>query len=259
MGKTGEFEVLLASADRKKLLRMKNVVAAMDIVRDYDVAFGGREALEQAKKLKPDLLIVDMILPFIDGLGVLESIKSDSELSSIKVMIMSQVSNDFMRKTAYKLGADYFADGDISDATLERRIRELLKFDRAAKWIDSGADDGELVISISLVLQRLGVGMKTKGYAFLREALLMYIKNEDCIEDMSKLVYPAIAERYNTTPACVERDMRTSLEGAWGKGDMDYAEKLFGYSIDEEKGKPTNRAFIATVADYIKINRFNLN
>lgn len=251
------YVILLALSDRETMRSIREELKSIDIVEDCIFAFNGREALEKVRTGEVDLAVLDVILQEIDGIGVLEAVKTDPALWNTRVVLLTCAGNDFIKSLAFELGADYFMDGKMETGLFQKRIRELLIYKRAMRWTDTAYDTDEIMSDSSAILKRLGMGMNSKGYAFLRDGLMLYIQEPSCLDDLSERMYPLIAEKYSTTAACVERNMRTALEKAWGRGDMDFAEQLFGYSIDEEKGKPTNMAFIATVADYMMANHFH--
>ena len=92
-----------------------------------------------------------------------------------------------------------------------------------------------------------------KGYQYLREAIIMVVSDIDMINQITKQLYPEIAEKYHTTPSRVERAIRHAIEVAWGRGQQETVEQIFGYTVSAAKGKPTNSEFIAMIADKLRL------
>ena len=105
------------------------------------------------------------------------------------------------------------------------------------------------------IIHEIGVPAHIKGYQYLREAIILTIKDMDMINAVTKVLYPEVAKRYNTTPSRVERAIRHAIEVAWDRGDVEVLQKFFGYTVSGIKGKPTNSEFIAMIADCLSLRR----
>ncbi len=103
------------------------------------------------------------------------------------------------------------------------------------------------------MIHEIGVPAHIKGYQYLREAIMMSVEDPSMISSITKILYPTIAKRFQTTPSRVERAIRHAIEVAWSRGKMETLDALFGYTIDTGKGKPTNSEFIALIADRIRL------
>ena len=114
---------------------------------------------------------------------------------------------------------------------------------------EAAADDVELERLVTPVIHEVGMPAHIKGYQYVREAIVLTIKDESVIHEVTKVLYPAVARRYHTTSACVERAIRHAIEVAWERGDLDALQRVFGYTVSTSKGKPTNSEFIAMIAD----------
>ncbi len=124
----------------------------------------------------------------------------------------------------------------------------------AAPSADSGA---QIEIVVTDVLHQMGIPAHIKGYHYLREAIILSLADEEMLESITKLLYPTIAERFDTTASRVERAIRHAIETAWDRGDIDVLNGMFGYTVSVGKGKPTNSEFIALITDNLRL-RFRL-
>lgn len=247
------------------LLNQKDIVV-------IGVAKDGREALELVKEKKPDLLVLDIIMPHLDGLGVLEKLNTMELLKFPRVIILSAVGQDKITQQAIALGADYYTVKPFDMEVFTKRIREMfsnLTGEQAAKQslskcgysssilsssdINHNNEPIDLETEITNIIHEVGVPAHIKGYMYLREAITMVVGDMELLSAVTKELYPAIAKKYNTTASRVERAIRHAIEVAWGRGQLEAIQTLFGYTIHNEKGKPTNSEFIAIIADKLRI------
>ena len=112
----------------------------------------------------------------------------------------------------------------------------------------------DLEQDVTNMIHEIGVPAHIKGYQYLREAIMMSVEDPGMISSITKILYPTIAKRFQTTPSRVERAIRHAIEVAWSRGRMETLDALFGYTIDTGKGKPTNSEFIALIADRIRLS-----
>lgn len=221
------------------------------------VANNGIEAIDAITQCQPDVIILDIIMPHLDGLGVLQRIKSMQLTPEPKVIILTAFGQERVTKEALELGADYYVLKPFNMDVLVERIRQLnnnrVSFTKVLKSQVPVKRDLEDVITG--VLLEIGVPAHIKGYMFLKEAISLVINDMDIINSVTKQLYPSIAERFDTTPSRVERAIRHAIESAWnGRNNMAAVSKFFRYSIRNDKGKPTNSEFIALLADNIRIS-----
>ncbi len=253
-----------------------------DIIRRYlekqedmeviGIASDGIEALEMIISTSPEVVILDIIMPHIDGLGVLERLNSSELESRPKIVILSAVGQDKITQRAMALGADYYFLKPFDMEVFVKRIRELAtdvdpdfdvpvsaanqavqSFVTAPGTKPSNNNRSALESNITNIIHEIGVPAHIKGYHYLREAILMVIEDMDLLGGITKELYPMIAEKFNTTPSRVERAIRHAIEVAWNRGRIETINKIFGYTIHDEKGKPTNGEFIAMIADRMRI------
>ena len=239
-----------------------------------DVASNGEQACDLIAEVKPDIVILDVIMPYLDGIGVLERINT-MELEKRPLFVMlSAVGQDKITERALALGAEYYIVKPFDMDTLANRIRQL-------KNIALSSNSNNMIISsttanlntskqllpktkgmatghnleaeVTSVIHEIGVPAHIKVYQYLRDAIIMVINDMDILNSITKQLYPSIAKQYNTTPSRVERAIRHAIEVAWSRGKMDTIDKLFGYTVNNGKGKPTNSEFIALIADRLRL------
>ncbi len=115
------------------------------------------------------------------------------------------------------------------------------------------SEERDLEKDVTDMIHEIGVPAHIKGYQYLREAIMMSVEDVEMLGSITKILYPTIAKRYQTTPSRVERAIRHAIEVAWSRGRMETLDSLFGYTINTGKGKPTNSEFIALIADKIRL------
>jgi two-component system response regulator (stage 0 sporulation protein A) len=228
-------------------------------------AYDGMRTVEAVFKEKPDVLVLDMIMPHLDGLGVLEKLNSMELESPPKVIMLSAVGQESITQKAIRLGAEYYVVKPFDLNILAKRIYQLSGHDQMsgqAKGMVSRAvintDDArknDLEIEITNIIHEVGVPAHIKGYQYLRHAITMVVEDMDLLSAVTKELYPAIAKKNNTTPSRVERAIRHAIEVAWNRGKLETLNSLFGYTVHNDKGKPTNSEFIAIIADKLRLER----
>ncbi|WP_024615049.1 sporulation transcription factor Spo0A [Clostridium sp. Ade.TY] len=244
------------------LLNQKDIVVT-------GIAKDGREALTLIEERKPDLVILDIIMPHLDGLGVLEKLNNMNLDKMPRVIILSAVGQDKITQQAITLGADYYVVKPFDMDIFTKRIREMFSSNTNKKLTSStsryqshdtsvhssisSSEPVDLETEITSIIHEIGVPAHIKGYMYLREAITMVVNDMELLSAVTKELYPSIAKKYNTTASRVERAIRHAIEVAWGRGQIDAINKLFGYTIHNDKGKPTNSEFIAIIADKLRL------
>ena len=210
-----------------------------------EIAQTGDEVLEKVQEQEPDILIMDVILPGLDGLSALRELQ---ELGYAPMTILtSAFVSDQTLTEATELGAAYFLPKPFRTETLLDRMRNL--FREKPK-----ATRPSLKARVTHMLHDAGMPANISGYQYLREAIMMSVEDPAMISSITKILYPTIAKRFQTTPSRVERAIRHAIEVAWSRGRMETLDAMFGYTIDTGKGKPTNSEFIALIADRIRLS-----
>ena len=235
----------------------------LSMEHDFEVigsAYNGKEVLEMIKDDMPDVLLLDIIMPHLDGIGVLEAM-ADMDLDKRPhVIMLTAFGHENITRRAVELGAAYYILKPFSMETLADRIRQLnntaalAPVSSASSAIKKPARRLPLEEEVTEFLHQIGIPAHIKGYLYLREAIMMVVEEIDLLGSVTKVLYPGIAQRFGTTPSRVERAIRHAIEVAWSRNNIDVIKKFFGYTIKTEKGKPTNSEFIAMMADRLRLN-----
>lgn len=252
----------------------------------YDTG-DGKKALEQIHILKPDIVVMDMILPGVDGMAILE--EWNGEMTDRPVFIIeTALRMGNMIEQALQAGADYYMMKPVSASVLIKRIKQLGQAVPVAEptvkqsvmpdnvvdlATDIGAEEpvdvkpgrqaygealhsrytGDLEIDITNILLEIGIPAHIKGYQYIREGIMMAYCDQNMLHYITKFLYPSIAKKYHTTSSSVERTIRHAIEVAWRRGNIDTLEEVFGYTVSAGKGKPTNSEFMALLTDKLRL------
>jgi two-component system response regulator (stage 0 sporulation protein A) len=252
-----KIRVLLADDNREFAELLREYLASQDDMDVIGVAYNGNEVLEKLEKDVPDVLVLDIIMPHLDGLGVLEQIQERGIKPVPKIMMLTAFGQENITQRAVELGAAYYILKPFDMDVLAHRIRQMKGQPSAPTTIKSinpqSNRTNNLDANITSVIHEIGVPAHIKGYLYLREAITMVYNEVELLGAITKTLYPRIAEKYSTTPSRVERAIRHAIEVAWSRGNMESIRNLFGYTINVTKAKPTNSEFIAMVADKLRI------
>lgn len=222
--------------------------------RAVDEAANGEEAISLIKRRHPDVVLVDVWLSKLDGIGVLKKCKnidfSPDAAPSFIVMSMVSSPNVFIEATG--AGADLCLLKPFDIPSLCDHIDSILAA-RIGKNQKNAVSIPDIETQVTKIIHQIGVPAHIKGYQYLRTAILMTIKDSDVINSVTKVLYPSVAKKYATTTSRVERAIRHAIEVAWDRGDVDTLNSYFGYTIQNSRGKPTNSEFIAMIADNLRL------
>jgi len=244
-----------------------------EILKDYfsneadfelvDICANGMEVLNIVEKKEVEVLILDLIMPYMDGIGVLEKINELNLETRPKVIILSAFGQENITQKAVQLGADYYILKPFNLQVLGDRIRQVARDAKTSKSETSSRGTAvntaqpptskNLEVEVTKVIHEIGVPAHVKGYQYLRDAIMLVVEEVNYLGAVTKELYPTIAQKYDTTPSRVERAIRHAIELAWDRGDIDKINRVFGYTISGEKGKPTNSEFIAIIADKLRL------
>ena len=225
------------------------------------IAQDGPEALARLRELRPDVLLMDLVLPRLDGLELLRRLPDTG--CACSVIVLSGFINPKVVADCAALGAAYFIPKPCDTGSLLQRIRQL-SLSREAVLSPEGIDcraarpdrrEADLEATVTEIIHEIGVPAHIKGYQYLREAIILTIRDMDIINAVTKVLYPEVAKRFSTTPSRVERAIRHAIEVAWDRGDIEVLQKYFGYTVSNIKGKPTNSEFIAMIADSLTLRQ----
>ena len=199
----------------------------------------------------PDIILMDGFMPRLDALGVLRELDSLKLEKRPLVMVISGADNQRFENEVLRAGADYYFLKPYNPSMLAERIIQFSSIHNSACENRSGVKDLEVVVS--QIMHQIGVPAHIRGYQYLREAIILSIRNNEMISSVTKILYPTVAKTFKTTPSRVERAIRHAIEVAWDRGDVDVLSSYFGYTIQGDRGKPTNSEFIAMISDNLKL------
>ena len=261
--------ILIADDNADFAKTLVNYLEKEEDMEVIGIAKNGKEACDMVVNTQPDVLLLDVIMPYLDGIGVLEYINSTEMTKKPMCIMLSAVGQAKITQTAISLGAEYYVVKPFDIEVLIKRIKEIKNYkpttaqncysNRETKipYIDisenNKKDEEVLEALVTNIIHELGVPAHIKGYQYLREAIRMVIKDIDIINQITKQLYPEIAMKFKTTPSRVERAIRHAIEVAWARGEQGTVESIFGYTISAAKGKPTNSEFIAMIADKLRL------
>lgn len=258
-----KLNVAIADDNEKMLRLLGNIIESDDELNVVGTAKDGEEALQIIKTKEPDVVLLDIIMPKLDGLGVLDKVNHDKSIQNHPVFIMiSAIGQEMITENAFELGADYYImkpfDNDVvlnrikkireDKNTKNTQIRKTSSFEKTET-----KDIHDLEADVTEIIHEIGVPAHIKGYQYLRDAIIMSVTDMEMLNSITKILYPTIAEKYQTTASRVERAIRHAIEVAWSRGKMDTIDEMFGYTIHNGKGKPTNSEFIALITDRIRL------
>ena len=238
-------KILLADSSEEFRLLLRRTLEETGEFQVVGDTGDGDEAWELIQKTKPDVVVMDMILPGLDGMSLLQRMPKE-----IRCIVLSAFSTQAMVQEMMHLGAWYFIPKPAHMDSLLDRIRQ-------ATHDSSVLSLPTLEAEVTAILHEVGVPAHIKGYQYVREAIILVVQNMDAINAVTKVLYPEVAKRFHTTPSRVERAIRHAIEVAWDRGDLETLQGYFGYTVNSAKGKPTNSEFIAMIADRIRLRRKN--
>lgn len=257
MLKEEDIDVLLADDNMDFCNVVGNYINSQEGLRVVGMAHNGKEAFEQILEKKPKVVILDGIMPELDGLGVLEKI-NNSNLFQTKpaVIMLSAITEQKITQEAINLGAAYYMAKPFNMDGLIKRIHIVSKENNTKQnefIVQKDSKNYSLEARVTEILHEIGVPAHIRGYHYMREAIMMAVDDIEVLNYITKELYPNIAKISNTTPSRVERAIRHAIEVAWSRGKLDTKNDLFSYTININKGKPTNSEFIALIADRLRL------
>lgn len=259
--------VVIADDNERILQLLEDILSNDDEIEVLGKAKNGEEAIHVITEKEPDVVLIDIIMPKFDGLAVMDKMNKNSELKKKPIFIvLSAVGRESITDDAFELGACYYIMKPFDNEMVLDRIkhikttlnrknlepRKINAFENKREYIERNLES-----DVTNFIHEVGVPAHIKGYQFLRDAIMMSINDMEMLNSITKLLYPSIAKKNNTTSSRVERAIRHAIEVAWSRGNMDTLEKLFGYTVSTGKGKPTNSEFIALIADKIRLEYKN--
>ncbi|WP_409301576.1 sporulation transcription factor Spo0A [Peribacillus sp. SCS-155] len=257
-----KIKVCVVDDNRELVSLLDEYISSQEDMEVIGVAHNGQDCLNMLESVEPDILILDIIMPHLDGLAVLERLRETKQGPVPNVIMLTAFGQEDVTKKAVDLGASYFILKPFDMENLANHIRQvsgktnnLIKKSSQVSYRSSQTESKpkNLSASITSIIHEIGVPAHIKGYLYLREAISMVYNDIELLGSITKVLYPDIAKKYNTTASRVERAIRHAIEVAWSRGNIESISSLFGYTVSMSKAKPTNSEFIAMVADKLRL------
>lgn len=258
-----KLKVLIADDNPRVASTLEAVLKEDEEIEVVGRAEDGMETLGMIEETKPDVLLLDLIMPKLDGLGVLEKIhKGTAGEKRPEVIVISSIAQERVTESAFAMGAAYYVLKPFDKEVVLSRVQDL-KPGARAKFIMAPEERKHstqtarynLESDVTNIIHEIGVPAHIKGYQYLRDAIMMSVDDSEMLNSITKILYPSIAKQHGTTPSRVERAIRHAIEVAWSRGKVDTIDELFGYTVHNGKGKPTNSEFVALIADKIRLEQ----
>ncbi len=223
----------------------------------------GEEAYQMIKTKEPDVVLLDLIMPKMDGLSLMGKINEDKQIKkSPAIIVVTAVGQERITEEAFSKGAQYYIMKPFENDVIIEKIKYAVdqKKQKLPEYRNQSAIEKienrnvrNLERDVTEIIHEIGVPAHIKGYQYLRDAIMMSVEDTEILNSITKILYPTIAKKHKTTSSRVERAIRHAIEVAWSRGKMDTIDALFGYTIHNGKGKPTNSEFVALISDKIRL------
>lgn len=254
----GKIRVLIGDDNNDFCEVLRSYMESQEDLEIVGVAANGAEVLNLVTRETPDVIILDIIMPQLDGIGVLERLATMDLPRRPKIIMLTAVGQERIAQKVLDMGADYYVLKPFSLDVLGNRIRQLAGTVRQFKLTPAPVAtpvvrNRSIDAEVTSIIHEIGIPAHIKGYRYLREAILMVVTRVELLGGVTKELYPTIARNHQTTPSRVERAIRHAIEVAWNRGNVEVINGLFGHTVNRERGKPTNSEFIAMVADKLRL------
>ena len=256
----GVISVAIADDNERMVEILDSIVKNDNEIQIVGKANNGEDVYHIIKEKEPDVVLLDLIMPKLDGLSVMEKINHDHTIKKHpKFIVISAIGQEGITEDAFNLGAYYYIMKPFDNEMVLSRVKSMRHYfeNGVSKSQPSGCNERgiyeNLETDVTDIIHEVGVPAHIKGYQYLRDAIIMVIQEPEMLNSITKILYPTIAKRNQTTPSRVERAIRHAIEVAWSRGNMDIINSLFSYTVSTGKGKPTNSEFIALIADKIRL------
>ena len=258
-----KINVAIVDDNDRMLQTLESIISEDSQLNLVGKARNGEEAFQIIKTTSPDVMLIDLIMPKMDGLTVIE--KTNREIEAKKqptFLVTSAIGNENVVEDAFSLGIKYYIMKPFNKEMVLQKIKgykgsvcrksnegnRINPYENKEEYIERNLEN-----DVTDIIHEIGVPAHIKGYVYLRYSIMLAVNDPDILHSITKVLYPTVAKKFQTTSSRVERAIRHAIEVAWGRGKMDTIEELFGYTINTCKGKPTNSEFIALIADKIRL------
>ncbi len=251
------YSVLIADGNEAFCEELAQRLSAVDGFSVAGTAADGHRAAELMRACRPDLMVLDLMLPKLDGISVLKA-AGDLERRPASV-VLSPFVTDYVAGMCASLGTQYFMLRPCDIRAVIDRLRELRdSLSQKRSPAVQARSDVNIEAMVTSIIHEIGVPAHIKGYQYMREAIMIAVQDMDVINSITKVLYPQVAKTFQTTSSRVERAIRHAIEVAWERGDIETLQRFFGYTVSNAKGKPTNSEFIALIADRLQLQIKNM-
>ena len=255
-----QLSVAIADDNERLLDMLDEIISSDKMLNVVGKAKNGEDICQIIRNKEPDVVLLDLIMPKMDGLTVMDQINHDKMVKKHpSFIVLTAIGQEAITEDAFQKGANYYMMKPFYNEMLLSRIKNVNHSFRGQGKRGAEAEnyetlrEGELENRITNLLHEIGIPAHIKGYHYLRDAILMAVDDMDVLNAITKVLYPTVAKKYQTTSSRVERAIRHAIEVAWSRGKLDTIDELFGYTVSNGKGKPTNSEFIALIADTIQL------
>ena len=248
--------VLIADSSEEFCAGLTAALQRTERFQVVGTANDGEQAIRLIGERKPDVLVLDLMLSKQDGISVLKAISGMDRKPA--TLATSGFITDYVAAAAANLGVQYMMLKPCDMPAMVERMEEMIRGGESLRTsAPRRADKNSIESMVTNIIHEIGVPAHIKGYQYLRDSIIMSVSDMEMLNSITKILYPTIAKKHQTTPSRVERAIRHAIEVAWSRGKMDTIEELFGYTVSNGKGKPTNSEFIALIADKIRLEYKN--
>ena len=258
-----KINVAIVDDNERMVNVLDHILKTDENIQVVGTAQNGLDAINVIKEKEPDVVLLDLIMPKIDGIEVMEKVNGDMKIKKRPAFIViSAIGKEAITENAFDHGAVYYIMKPFENEIVLNRIKTVsgkIKNNSNVKNVDQYPKLQEkkqkqnLEAQITGIIHEIGIPAHIKGYQYLRDAIMMAVEDREIINSITKILYPTIAKMNHTTASRVERAIRHAIEVAWGRGKMDILDDFFGYTVNRRKGKPTNSEFIALISDKIRL------
>ena len=259
----GRLNVAIADDNERILNILEEIVNNDEELTLVGKADNGEDMYHIIKNKEPDVVLLDLIMPKMDGLSVMELVQEDRNLKKMPdFIIITAIGQERITEDAFKRGASYYIMKPFNNEMVLNRIKHThreIQYEKTPVGNISECrreiDEESVESRVTNMIHEIGIPAHIKGYHYLRDAIMMAVEDMDVLNAITKILYPTVAKKYRTTSSRVERAIRHAIEVAWSRGKLDILDDLFGYTVSNGKGKPTNSEFIALVSDTIRLEK----
>ena len=258
-----EISIAIADDNLQTLNLLNDILEGEEDFHVVGRADNGEDAYNMILKTNPDVVLLDVIMPRMDGITVMERVRGNGAVTKIPSFIMvTAAGSENITEDAFRMGANYYIMKPFNKEVIVDKVRRVGQRKTKAPSLQGMKPyvnkteymEQNLENDVTQMLHEIGIPAHIKGYQYLRDAIVISVQDQEMLTSVTKILYPSIAKKHQTTPSRVERAIRHAIEVAWSRGKMDTINELFGYTVSTGKGKPTNSEFIALIADKIRLD-----